>query len=82
MALLHRCPWTVTHHHCVPVVAAGIAAQKRKAQALFHDDVFAVAQLVAVLDVIALEGAQVFVSRWPVVEHGGEGEVAIVQPWC
>ena len=47
-----------THHHGIPAVTAGVAAQERNAEGFLDDYIFAVAQLVAVLYLVAFECVQ------------------------
>ena len=44
-----------TRHHGIPAVTARVAAQERNAEGFFDDYIFAVAQLVAILDLVAFK---------------------------
>ena len=58
-----------TNHDSIPLIPFGVAAQKGDTHAFLHQDIFAIAQFVAKLDLVACKPIVVLQFPWPILQY-------------
>jgi hypothetical protein len=70
-----------SHHHGIPLISSRVATQERNAHALFEEHILTVAELIAELDLMALEVVDVLEFPRSVSKYRRQRKVAVVYVW-